>query len=172
MTDSLKGDTQCLKCHTVRGQGGSIGPDLSMIGKKASRENLYDSLLTAVGLRSLAPGHPDYRPRYYGDLRTRDAAYHQGTVWSWLLGPYVDAIMKVKGEKGKAEVKKIVENISLHFNDAGIGNISEIFDGDEPHTSRGCIAQAWSIGELLRVIKTYKLFAEKKERLKKELEAI
>ncbi len=131
-----------------------------------------EKLYTPFGLRSLSLDHSDYKGYYGGNQTDRDGAYHQGTVWSWLLGPYVDAIMKVKGEKGKAEVKNVIENISLHFNDGCIGNISEIFDGEEPHTSRGCIAQAWSIGELLRVIKMYKLSAEKKGSLKKELVAV
>ncbi|HTS28907.1 MAG TPA: amylo-alpha-1,6-glucosidase [Bryobacteraceae bacterium] len=106
-------------------------------------------LLTPVGLRSLAPGNPDYKAKYYGDLRSRDAAYHQGTVWAWLIGPYVDAWLKAHpGEK--AEARKFLEGFAPHMNEACIGSISEIFDAEPPYTPRGCIAQAWSVAEVLR----------------------
>ncbi len=104
-------------------------------------------LLTAVGLRSLAPGEPDYKPRYDGDLRSRDAAYHQGSVWGWLIGPYVDALAKVYPERCSLE---LLRGFSTHLDQACIGSISEIFDAEEPHTPRGCIAQAWSVAEVLR----------------------
>ena len=108
-----------------------------------------DRLLTPVGLRSLAPGHPDYKSRYYGDLRSRDAAYHQGTVWAWLIGPYIDAFLKVNpGEV--AHARKFLEGVIENLNEACVGSISEIFDAEAPYTPRGCIAQAWSVAELLR----------------------
>jgi predicted glycogen debranching enzyme len=106
-------------------------------------------LLTPVGLRSLAPGHADYKARYYGDLRARDAAYHQGTVWAWLIGPYIDAWLKVHPQD-RAGARRLLEGFLEHFNEAGIGSISEIFDAEEPYTPRGCIAQAWSVAEMLR----------------------
>ena len=106
-------------------------------------------LLTPVGLRSLAPGHPDYKARYYGDLRSRDAAYHQGTVWAWLIGPYVDAWLKLNTGK-EAEARQFLLGLVAHMNDACIGSISEVFDAEEPYTPRGCVAQAWSVAELLR----------------------
>jgi predicted glycogen debranching enzyme len=109
-----------------------------------------DKLHTPVGLRSLAADDPAYRPRYGGDQWWRDSAYHQGTVWSWLLGPLVSAIVKVEGEAGKPRAKKIIEGIIPHLSDAGIGTISEIFDAQAPHSPRGCIAQAWSVAEVLR----------------------
>ncbi|HEV3198760.1 MAG TPA: amylo-alpha-1,6-glucosidase [Bryobacteraceae bacterium] len=106
-------------------------------------------LLTPVGLRSLAPGHPDYKSKYYGDLRSRDAAYHQGTVWAWLIGPYIDAWLKVHpGEQ--AEARKFLEGFVPHLDEACIGSISEVFDAEAPYTPRGCIAQAWSVAEVLR----------------------
>jgi predicted glycogen debranching enzyme len=108
-----------------------------------------EQLLTPCGLRSLAPGHPDYKPKYYGDLRARDAAYHQGTVWGWLIGPYIDAWLKVYPED-KAGARKAVEGMLPHLGQAGIGTLSEIFDAEEPYTPRGCIAQAWSVAEALR----------------------
>jgi len=108
-----------------------------------------ERLLTPVGLRSLAPGHPDYKSRYYGDLRSRDAAYHQGTVWAWLIGPFVDAWLKVHpGETKRA--RGLLEGFVPHLDEACVGSVSEIFDADAPFTPRGCVAQAWSVAELLR----------------------
>ena len=104
-------------------------------------------LLTPVGLRSLAPGSPDYHAKYYGDLRARDAAYHQGTVWAWLIGPFVDAWMKLHSGE---DAHPFVEGFVSHLNEACIGSISEIFDAEPPYTPRGCIAQAWSVAEVLR----------------------
>jgi predicted glycogen debranching enzyme len=112
-------------------------------------EVVRQHLLTPVGLRSLAPGHPDYKARYYGDLRARDAAYHQGTVWGWLIGPFVDAWLKVYPHD-KAGARKFVEGFLPHLEQGCIGSISEIFDAEEPYTHRGCIAQAWSVAEALR----------------------
>jgi predicted glycogen debranching enzyme len=106
-------------------------------------------LLTAVGLRSLAPGHPDYKARYYGDLRARDAAYHQGTVWAWLIGPFVDAWLRVYPED-RAGARRFLEGFQHHRGEACIGSISEVFDAEAPFTPRGCIAQAWSVAEVLR----------------------
>lgn len=106
-------------------------------------------LLTPVGLRSLAPGHPEYKPRYDGDLRARDAAYHQGTVWGWLMGHYVDATLKLDSDEGAA--RALLEGLKQHLQHAGLGQISEIFDATEPFRPRGCIAQAWSVAEALRI---------------------
>ena len=114
-------------------------------------------LYTPVGLRSLSPEDPSYRGVYEGDMRQRDGAYHQGTVWSWLLGPYIDAIMCMQGKKGKATAKKIIKAFRYHLEEACIGSVSEIFDGNAPYTPRGCVAQAWGVAELLRVIKEYGL---------------
>lgn len=108
-----------------------------------------DRLLTPVGLRSLAPGSPDYKPKYYGDLRSRDAAYHQGTVWAWLIGPYVDAWIKLHPER-RTEARQFVTGLLPHLNEQCVGSISEIFDAEPPYTPRGCIAQAWSVAEALR----------------------
>lgn len=122
-------------------------------------------LYTPVGLKSLSPNDPNYTPVYEGNRYKRDGAYHQGTVWSWLLGPYVDALMKVKGSQAKAECKKVISDFSYHLNEACIGSISEIFDGDRPHCPRGCIAQAWGVAEVLRVVKEYGLYDAKNESL-------
>ncbi len=106
-------------------------------------------LLTPVGLRSLAPGSPGYRARYDGDLRSRDAAYHQGTVWSWLIGPYVDARLKLRPED-VAGARKCLDGLVAHLGEACLGSISEIFDAEPPYAPRGCVAQAWGVAEVLR----------------------
>ena len=106
-------------------------------------------LLTPVGLRSLAPGHPDYKPRYWGDLHARDAAYHQGTVWAWLIGPFIDAWIKLHpGDREGG--RRFLDGFNAHLNAGCIGSISEIFDADPPYADRGCVAQAWSVAEYLR----------------------
>jgi predicted glycogen debranching enzyme len=107
-------------------------------------------LLTPVGLRSLAPGDADYKSRYFGDLRARDAAYHQGTVWGWLVGPFVDAWLKVYPDDLEG-ARRTLDGFIPHFDDGCVGSISEVFDAEEPYTQRGCIAQAWSVAEVLRV---------------------
>ena len=113
-----------------------------------------DRLLTPVGLRSLAPGHADYKAKYYGDLRARDAAYHQGTVWAWLIGPFVDAWLKVYPDD-RTGARRLLEGFDLHLDDACVGSISEVFDAEEPYVPRGCVAQAWSVAEVLRgLVKT------------------
>lgn len=106
-------------------------------------------LLTPVGLRSLAPGHHDYKSHYAGDLRSRDAAYHQGTVWAWLIGPFIDAWLRVHPDDRRG-AHGFLAGLAKHLSEACIGSVSEIFDADAPFTPRGCIAQAWSVAELLR----------------------
>ena len=108
-----------------------------------------ERLLTPFGLRSLAPGSPDYKSKYYGDLRSRDAAYHQGTVWAWLTGPYIDAWLKLHPEH-PAEARHFLHGFVNHLDEQCIGSISEVFDAEPPYTPRGCIAQAWSVAEVLR----------------------
>lgn len=112
---------------------------------------IEEELLTPFGLRSLSPADSSYRPHYAGDPVQRDGAYHQGTVWAWLLGPFVEAHLRVYGDKEKA--RSFLEPLRRHLLDAGIGQISEIFDGDEPHLPNGCVAQAWSVAEVLRTLK-------------------
>lgn len=112
-------------------------------------EVVHQRLLTPYGLRSLDPGHLDYKSRYDGDLRSRDAAYHQGTVWAWLIGPFIDAWLKVHPEDREG-ARNFLSGFESHLGDAGIGSISEVFDAVEPFTPRGCIAQAWSVAEILR----------------------
>jgi predicted glycogen debranching enzyme len=105
-------------------------------------------LLTSYGLRSLARSHPGYRPTYGGDVPARDGAYHQGTVWSWLAGPFALAHHRVYGDRAGA--RAFLEPLAHHLHDHGLGSIAEIFDAEPPHAPDGCIAQAWSVAETLR----------------------
>ena len=109
-------------------------------------------LLTPYGLRTLSPRDPQYRGRYEGDSRSRDSAYHQGTVWPWLLGPFLTAYAKVHGDSPevRGRVDRFLQPLREHLSQAGLGQISEVFDGDAPHRPGGCIAQAWSVAEILR----------------------
>jgi len=118
-------------------------------------EKVQAELLTVVGLRTLPASDPRYVGKYFGDQRARDAAYHQGTVWPWLLGPFLEAYLKVnRNEPGaRAQVEVWLNGIATHLQAAGLGQISEIFDADVPHSPVGCTAQAWSVAELLRVQK-------------------
>lgn len=111
-------------------------------------------LLTPVGLRSLSPKDPAYVPHYIGSPFNRDSAYHQGTVWAWLIGGFIDAYRKVYPQN-EDYIREILAAFMNHLTEAGIGQISEIFDAEAPHAPRGCFAQAWSVAEVLRIIKTY-----------------
>ncbi len=108
-----------------------------------------ERLLTPFGLRSLAPGDKDFKPKYDGDLRARDAAYHQGTVWAWLIGPFIDAWLKVHPNDFQT-ARGFLDGFKGHLREACLGSISEIFDAEPPFTPRGCFAQAWSVAEVLR----------------------
>jgi predicted glycogen debranching enzyme len=112
-------------------------------------EVITKQLVTPVGLRSLAPNHPAYQPVYDGDLRARDAAYHQGTVWAWLIGPFIDAWLRVHPDD-RAGARAYLGAFSGETASFGVGTIGEIFDAELPYTPRGCIAQAWSVAEVLR----------------------
>lgn len=125
-------------------------------GEQAKRvvDVAEEKLYTPLGLRSLAPGEPGYGPRYEGGVRERDGAYHQGTVWPWLLGPFVEAWVRVhcKSDEVKREARgRFLDPLMEHLNAAGIGHVSEIADADPPHAPRGCPFQAWSLGEALRL---------------------
>jgi predicted glycogen debranching enzyme len=119
---------------------------------KAARvlEAIEAKLYTPVGLRTLAPDHPDYHAAYEGDPDAREAAYHQGTVWSWLLGPYLTALVRVHGAAGRRKAREVIAALEPRLAEAGAGSLSEVFDGEAPHSPRGCIARAWSVAEVLR----------------------
>lgn len=108
-------------------------------------------LVTPRGLRTLSPSEEGYKGIYCGDQETRDSAYHQGTVWPWLAGPFCDGWLRVYGEGGVSRVRKLIMGFEETLTEAGISTISEIYDGDPPHSPRGAISQAWSVGEILRI---------------------
>jgi predicted glycogen debranching enzyme len=160
------GDAQCLY-DVVDGDllDRSIRPNQifavslhhSMLSAERARavvETVERELLTPVGLRTLSATDPQYRGTYQGDQRSRDSAYHQGTVWPWLLGPFISAYVKVNGgsAQSRSRAHDLLRGIEKHLTEAGVGQISEIFDGDVPHHPRGCFAQAWSVAEVLRVL--------------------
>lgn len=132
----------------------AISLPYQIISDEVAKKVLVDVeslLLTPVGLRSLAPNNSQYIGIYEGGQLSRDGSYHQGTVWSWLLGPYITAKIKIEGEQGREAALNFMRELEPNLLQAGIGTISEIFDGDEPHLPNGCIAQAWGVSELLRV---------------------
>jgi len=119
-------------------------------------ERVATDLLTPVGLRSLSPRDSRYRSTYSGSPLERDSSYHQGTVWAWLIGPYVTAYRRVHAKDKKADnyVAELIAGLESHLSESCLGQVSEIFDAEAPHTPRGAPAQAWSVGEILRVIKS------------------
>ena len=125
--------------------------------EKAIINKVYEELYTPLGMRSLAPSDSEYIGEYGGKRAIRDAAYHQGTTWGWLIGSFFEGYLKVNNysEAAKKNVLKMYQPFMEHLNNYGLGNISEVFDGDFPHEPRGCYAQAWSVAELLRVYTEY-----------------
>jgi predicted glycogen debranching enzyme len=148
--DGEKGDDSSFRPNQVFSMSLRF-PILAEAFWRAVLDCVAERLLTPVGLRSLDRDHEDYKPNYDGDLRNRDAAYHQGTVWAWLIGHFLDAWRRVYPDAKNA--RALLLGFEEHLRDAGIGSISEIFDAEPPqYTSRGCIAQAWSVAEVLRVL--------------------
>jgi glycogen debranching enzyme len=111
-------------------------------------------LLTPLGLRTLSPYDHHYQGRHGTTLWEQDTAYHQGTVWAYLMGPYIDAYLTVHGEQPetRAHARRLLAPLVAHLREGCLGSISELFDGDPPHAPQGCVAQAWSVAELLRVL--------------------
>ena len=145
----------------------AISLPFSLIDQQNKVESILgiveEQLYTPVGLKSLPKNNPAYVPVYGGDQWHRDSSYHQGTVWSWLLGAYVDAIIKLHPGNGKQLAKEIIDNFRYHLNEGCIGSVSEIFDAEQPHHPRGCVAQAWGVAEILRVMQEYELYEEELE---------
>ena len=155
-------ETDCLY-DVVNGdkRDGSVRPNQimavslthSMVSKPRAKSILRvveRELLTPRGLRTLSPKDPQYRGRYEGNSLNRDGAYHQGTVWPWLMGPYITANVKTFGANGRKVAAEWLNSFQQHLEEACPGQVSEIFDADPPHAPRGCVAQAWSVAELLR----------------------
>ncbi|KMO36466.1 glycogen debranching protein [Methylobacterium variabile] len=143
-----------LRPNQILAVGGLPFPLLTGSPARAVVDAVEARLLTPLGLRSLDPDDPDYRGAYRGGPAERDGAYHQGTVWPWLIGPFVDAWLGVRGRtpEAKAEARaRFLPPLDAHLAEAGLGHVSEVADGDPPHRPGGCPFQAWSLGELVRV---------------------
>ncbi len=128
----------------------SVGPPRA----RAALETVERELLTPRGLRTLAPGDPAYRPRYEGGPEERDGAYHQGTVWPFLLGVYICSLLRFRNSAGQTAARALLERFGPHLEEACVGTVSEIFDAEPPHAPRGAVAQAWSVAELLRAFRS------------------
>ncbi|MGC1308522.1 MAG: amylo-alpha-1,6-glucosidase [Phormidesmis sp.] len=153
--DGPQGNDPALRPNQLFAISLAFAPPLSPQQQKAIVDTCAQQLLTSYGLRSLAPAHPDYIGKYSGDRIQRDGAYHQGTVWSWLIGPFVQAHLKVYKDPDLA--RTFLTPLIAHLNSGCVGNFSEIFDGDAPFAPRGTFAQAWSVAEVLR---TYSLIEQ------------
>ncbi len=133
----------------------AVSLPFSMLSREKMRsvvQLVTSDLLTPFGLRSLSPADPEYRGHYDGDQTNRDRAYHEGTVWAWLMGPYITARVRAAGgtRRARRAAAVLLTGFREHLSDAGLASVSEIFDGDPPHAPKGCIAQAWSVAEVLR----------------------
>jgi predicted glycogen debranching enzyme len=155
--DSPNGDDASLRPNQIFAVSLPESP-LSSTQRIGVVEACSQMLLTSYGLRSLSPDHPQYQGRYGGNQLQRDGAYHQGTVWGWLLGCFVLAHLRVYGDPqsrsdlrlARAKAREFLQPMANHLSAHGLGSFSEIFDGDAPMTPRGCIAQAWTVAEVLR----------------------
>lgn len=129
---------------------------LTPVQQRAVLSTVREHLLTPHGLRSLAPGEPGYRGRFEGPMAQRDAAYHNGTVWPWLIGAYVEGLLRVHGNAGTAEARRALAPMVDYLDARFLGMLPEVFDGDDtpdfPQRARACIAQAWSVSETLRAL--------------------
>ncbi len=143
-----------LRPNQIFAVGGLPFPLLQGSRAAAVVRAVEEKLLTPLGLRSLSPDHPDYKPFYRGGVRERDGAYHQGTVWPWLIGPFVEAWVRVRDNTAVTRAtaaERFLTPLRAHMNEAGLGHVSEVADGAPPHIPGGCPFQAWSLGELLRL---------------------
>lgn len=145
--DTIEPDDASLRPNQLIAMALPFGPVTPEKGKKAL-EIIGRELLTPVGLRTLGPADPYYRGQFKGPISELDASYHQGTVWPWLMGPYITALVKMTGDK--AEAKRILKAGKDLLSEYGIGGIAEVYDGDEPRSPGGCPWQAWSVAEWLR----------------------
>ncbi|HET6444112.1 MAG TPA: amylo-alpha-1,6-glucosidase [candidate division Zixibacteria bacterium] len=151
--DGPEGDDPALRPNQIFAVSLPYSP-LGELQMKQVVDCCTEQLFTPNGLRSLSAEHPEYVGNYGGDVRVRDGAYHQGTAWGWLIGPFISAHLRVHGDLDAALT--FLKPLLDHLGDYGIGSISEIFDGDSPFTARGCPAQAWSVAEALRIVRLLK----------------
>ena len=147
--DSPKGNDSALRPNQLFAISLTYAPPLSKQQQQSIVDNCAAQLLTSHGMRSLSPNHPDYIGKYKGDRIQRDGTYHQGTVWSWLIGPFIQAHLKVY--KNPAIARTFLSPLLQHLQSGCVGTLSEIFDGDAPFTPKGAFAQAWSVAEVLRL---------------------
>ncbi len=143
-----------IRPNQIFAVGGLPFPLLEGPAARAVVDAVEADLLTPIGLRTLSPSDPAYRPHYRGTPLERDAAYHQGTVWPWLMGPFVEAWLRVHGDTPATRTTartRFLAPLLAHLTEAGLGHVSEVADGDAPHTPGGCPFQAWSLGELIRI---------------------
>ncbi len=147
--DGPEGNDDALRPNQIFAVSLALAPPLSAQQQKAIVNTSAQQLLTSHGMRSLSPTHPDYIGLYKGDRYKRDGAYHQGTVWGWLIGPFVQAHLKVYQDPAAA--RALLTPLAHHLRSGCVGTLSEIFDGDPPYTPRGAYAQAWSVAEVLRL---------------------
>jgi predicted glycogen debranching enzyme len=161
-----------MRPNQIFAVGGLPHPLLEVERAKAVVQCVERHLLTPLGLRSLAPGEPGYTPRYEGGVLQRDGSYHQGTVWPWLLGPFVEAWLRVHGNTPDAKQQareRFVQPLLARMEEVGSAHVPEIADADDPHTTRGCPFQAWSVGELLRAVQLTSTSPRPSRRRLKEL---
>jgi glycogen debranching enzyme len=147
-------DDPAFRANQILAVGGLPFPVLEGVRAKAVVDAVESRLLTPLGLRTLDPADPAYRPRYEGNREERDRAYHQGTAWPWLLGPFVEAWVRVRGdgiETRREARRRFLEPLAHHLDQGGLEHLPEIADGEPPHAPRGCPFQAWSVGEALRL---------------------
>jgi glycogen debranching enzyme len=153
--DHVPGRTNAqLRPNQIFAVGGLPYPILTGDAARAVVDLVEAHLLTPLGLRTLAPADPAYRPRYAGDLPSRDGAYHQGTAWPWLLGPFVEAWLRTRTTTPASRQQaaaRFLAPLEAHLTQFGLGHVCEVADGDAPHTPGGCPFQAWSVGEMLRI---------------------
>jgi predicted glycogen debranching enzyme len=147
VVDGTEGDDPSLRPNQVIALA-LVFPLIEGDRARYALDRVSAKLLIPYGLRTLSPDDPRYQSRYQGDQRSRDAAYHMGIAWPWLLGPYLDAHLRLYGDR--ETVRRMIEPFEAHLREAGLGTISEIFEPEPPYQPVGCIAQAWSVAEILR----------------------
>jgi predicted glycogen debranching enzyme len=147
VVDATEGDDPSLRPNQLIALA-LVYPLIEGDRARSALDLVTSKLLTPFGLRTLSPDDPRYQASYQGDQRARDAAYHMGMVWPWLVGPYLDAHLRIRGDRHV--VPRLLEPFLAHLQDAGLGTISEIFEPEAPYRPVGCISQAWSVAEILR----------------------